>query len=192
MHCRVSAGSRPFLGHRHLPSLSATRQWNDHGLEHELVSQSQKGLSAYTLFCDRDDAFCSVLAFFLASKSHARASDPFRENLRRLEEQHDETCRLLGQLDIEPRSFRRALSKAQAQALAAKLRQRLRRRCSAAISTAWSRRSWSIKTKAIVSGPKAAMAAAITAGAYQPEVPQFGKGMARSKRFELLTLRFVV
>ncbi len=100
----------------------------------------------------------------------------FRENLHRLEDQHDETCRLLSQLEIEPRSFRRALSKAQAQVLAAKLKQSLieappplqRRYLHGLVA-----QIVVDKEKAIISGPKAAIAAAITQGTYQTEVPSF-------------------
>jgi site-specific DNA recombinase len=103
----------------------------------------------------------------------ARDTPLFRETLHGLENEHDETCRLLSQLSVEPRSFRSALSKAQAQAIAAKLK-----RCLIEAPQPLQRRyvhglvSQIVvdKEKAVISGPKAAIAAAITAGTCQPEV----------------------
>lgn len=107
------------------------------------------------------------------SNGTAKSTPTYRESLNAFEHQYDETCRLLGQLEIEPRSFRRALSKAQAQALAAELKQGLlqappplqRRYIQGLVS-----QIVVDKEKAIISGPKAAIPAAVTAGAYQPGV----------------------
>jgi hypothetical protein len=100
----------------------------------------------------------------------------FREALHGLEGQREETIRLLSLFDIEAPPLRRALSKAQAQAVAAKLKSRLieapppmqRRYVHGLVSEILADRE-----KAVISGPKAAIATAIAAQALNGEVRSF-------------------
>lgn len=100
----------------------------------------------------------------------------FREALHGLENRRSETIRLLSLLEVEAPSFRRALSKAQAQAVAANLRRRLleapapmqRRYVHGLVSEIRVDRE-----KAVIAGPSAALAAAVTAGTYKSEVRSF-------------------
>ncbi len=100
----------------------------------------------------------------------------FREALNDLEARRDESIRLLSLLDVEAPSLRRVLSKAQARTVAATLKRRLmeapppmqRRYVHGLVSEIVVDRE-----KAVIAGPKAAIAAAITSGAYKSEVRSF-------------------
>ncbi|HEY5237419.1 MAG TPA: recombinase family protein [Rhizomicrobium sp.] len=100
----------------------------------------------------------------------------FREALHGLEAKRDESIRLLSLLDVETPPVRHALSKAQAQAVAATLKRRLieapppmqRRYIHGLVSEIVVDRE-----KAVISGPRAAIAAAITAGTHNSEVRSF-------------------
>jgi len=97
----------------------------------------------------------------------------FRENLKALEARHEESARLLGMIDSDTPAIRQVLSNAQAVALASKLRRLLidapsplqRRYVHGLVSDIVVDRE-----KAMITGPKAAVAAAITAGAHNGQV----------------------
>ncbi|HEX3675199.1 MAG TPA: recombinase zinc beta ribbon domain-containing protein [Rhizomicrobium sp.] len=97
----------------------------------------------------------------------------FRESLHGLEAKRDESIRLLSLLDVETPPLRRALSKAQSQAVAASLKRRLleapppvqRRYVRGLVSEIVVDRE-----RAVISGPRDALAAAIATGDYKPEV----------------------
>ena len=99
-----------------------------------------------------------------------------RGKLTDLNSRRDECIRLLSQLDREAPALRQALSKAQATALSAKLRRGLLE-APAPVQRRYVRGLVSEivvdREKAIVSGPKAAIAAAITAGEVKGEVRSF-------------------
>ncbi len=100
----------------------------------------------------------------------------FREMVEGLEARRDQTVRLLDTLDKETPPLRRTLSKAQAASLAAKLRNSLieapaqlqRRYVHGLVSEIVVNRD-----KAVISGPKSAIAAAITSGDVPAAVPTF-------------------
>lgn len=116
----------------------------------------------------------------------------FRDKLKRLEDEREETIRLLSQLDIETPSLRRALSKAQAQAVGAKLRRGLleaplpmqRRYVRGLVS-----QIVVDKEKAVISGPNAALAAAVTAERLDGEVRSFVREWRRVQSGENLLRR---
>ena len=96
-----------------------------------------------------------------------------RDKLGALKGRRDECTRLLSRLEVETPPLKQALSKAQAAALSAKLRRRFleapvplqRRYVRGLVSEIIVDRD-----KAVISGPKAAIAAAITAGDIKTEV----------------------
>ena len=99
-----------------------------------------------------------------------------RDKLNSLKGRQDECNRLLSQLDVETPPLKQTLSKAQATALSAKLRRALleapaplqRRYVRGLVSEIVVDRE-----KAVISGPKAVIAAAITSGDIKSEVPSF-------------------
>ncbi len=97
----------------------------------------------------------------------------FREALHGLEAKRDESIRLLSLLDVETPPVRHALSKAQAQVVAATLKRRLieapppvQRRYIHGMGTGTA----VDREKAVISGSKAMIAAAITSGTHNAEV----------------------
>lgn len=97
----------------------------------------------------------------------------FRSKLSSIEAERDECIQLLSRIDAEAPPFRRALSNAQAAALAAHFKQGLleapkplqRRYVRGLVSNI------SVdKEKAVISGPRSAIAAAVTAGAFKTPV----------------------
>ena len=100
----------------------------------------------------------------------------FRTNLNRIEAEREECIGLLSQLDTHTPALRQALSKQQATGLAASLKRRLldapkplqRRYVHGLVSEIVVDRD-----KAIISGPHAAIAAAVTSGALDKEVRTF-------------------
>jgi hypothetical protein len=100
----------------------------------------------------------------------------FREALNGLETTREEAIRLLSLLDVDTPALRQALSKAQTRAIAVTLKRRLieapppvqRRYVHGLVSEIVVDRE-----KAVISGPRAAIAAAVTAGAYNGEVRSF-------------------
>ena len=113
----------------------------------------------------------AALAEGTVSNTHS-----FREVLNALEAKRDETLRLLSLLEVEAPPHRHALSKAQAEAVAAKLKRGLleapppmqRRYVRGLVSEILVDRE-----KALISGPKASLAATITAGKHKDEVRSF-------------------
>ncbi len=103
----------------------------------------------------------------------------FRVSLKTLEDKRDESIRLFSLLDTESPSLRQALSKAQAAALAAKLRQGLAE-APAPVQRRYVRGIVSDivvdRERAVISGPKAAIATAVTTGAVNGEVRSFVRG----------------
>lgn len=99
-----------------------------------------------------------------------------RDKLSTLQGRRDECIRLLSRIDIQAPAFKQALSKAQATAVAAKLRRGLleapapmqRRYVRGLVSKIVVDRD-----KAIITGPRAAIAAAITSGEVTSAVPTF-------------------
>ena len=120
----------------------------------------------------------SKLKRLYAALAEGTVSDTstFRDTVKALEAERDETIRLLSRLDVEAPPLRQTLSKAQATALSAKLRRALleapaplqRRYVRGLVSEIIVDRE-----KAVITGPKAAIAAAVTAGAIKSEVPTF-------------------
>jgi site-specific DNA recombinase len=100
----------------------------------------------------------------------------FRDTLNALEAKRDETVRLLSLLDVETPHLRHAFSKAQSRAVTTALKRGLleappplqRRYVHGLVSEIVVDRE-----KAVISGPKASPAAAITAGAHNGEVRTF-------------------
>lgn len=114
--------------------------------------------------------------FDVLAEGTARDTGLFREKLHSLEDKREETIRLLSMLDVEAPSIRRALSKAQAQEVGAKLKRHLieapphmQRHYVHGLVT----QIVVDKEKAVMSGPKAAIAAAVTAPDKMGEVRTF-------------------
>ena len=103
-------------------------------------------------------------------------ADLVRDKLSNLKGRLDESIRLLSRLDVEAPPLKQTLSKAQATALSAKLRRRLLE-APAPLQRRYVRGLVSEilvdSETAIISGPKAAIAAAITAGDIKSAVPSF-------------------